>query len=817
MRGAPYASGIEMIGSRTGRAALAVLPALLAIAALIEWSQLNPDVATDAGTHQSDAERDAAASPITPWASRPASVNNMTELIIDQPHVDTCMRASGLDDARLVETFLRRASEAIHGNLSGRPFVFAHIPKNGGSTMTGLFRGAWKQAGCEEWAGQDPNVLAAARAFDAQCAVDPECAPPKEDNLPKLFGLWHDAACHFVHVRSDKPGFPVESLRLGMPIWGSPRIIGAGPLRYAVGHLMYGVCNYLPEGCIYTTVLREPVDRFLSHMWWECRPEAPEWLLARHGDACSSIAAFAQTAVAEGDTKIYQNFNNHQTRMISGDGFVGGNKISSLLTRVDLHIAIRNLIEKTPVWGHLDDMPSYMQRLSHAYGIQFPQETMSTPPRQNAAQGSFDNKSRRRLAAGPVATGRFATKPKAADIDPATYQLIERAVWLDIELYSLSSCLLTSPLFNSVFRSQPAAEQGARQQSVFDGVSEPATCDHVVEIQSSVSKGAALMMMSPTCSSGSRLKIDQRLLPNKALNSDNGLFVLRCEPDGNIVVSNCGGELQYVLGRGREEDDGRNSPSLLLRRSGVLELVWSPSSALASGNLIIATPHDEARMLCVDQLRLEDDGTLGLYTREDASLLRHVYTYGTPSTPHSNRSCSECRARKRLISSAHVIGNHQSGADQVCKTILHMHCAHSPAIAVNTVVPDTCPRSSVSSTEDEPFNAVQLATIQSHRRVITTLTKSVIHRKTGGGSGGGWHLVLEQDVEFPVGRSPIATRNEILGLLQAASDEGATLAHVGEGCSFSTSATTEAILRRKRTAPGREGKCAYAVTREGVL
>ena len=353
-----------------------------------------------------------------------------------------------------------------------------------------------------------------------------------------------------------------------------------------------------------------------------------------------------------------------------------------------------------------------------------------------------------------------------------------------------------------------AVKQMPKQRSVVEEkVFARATCDHVTDIQST---SAALMTLSPTCSSGSRLQTSQRLLAKKAIYSNNGLFFLRFQPDGSVVVYNCGGQPQYVFRRGRDGSVEKKLSSLAVRPSGVLQLIWTPSQFFHhAGNITIAAPHDGnlGSLLCVDHLRLEDDGTLGLYVNGGGNAVpptwRRVFTYGIPSNPYSNRSCSECRSGRRLVSSAHVIANKLESASalKVCRELLHAHCKHSTAAANGGKAPPgeaACASSSTTKqrTRFHSTSLIERATISSHRRVIAGLLADVV------GRGGGWHLIIEGDAGLSNGYDLAAVRSEIFGHLQSASDDGAALAHVG-GCSFFESPQKK------------NSKCVYAVTREG--
>jgi hypothetical protein len=360
-----------------------------------------------------------------------AAVHTEDIVSASRAHAASCLRGHGLEDDELVETLLKRASEAESGNLTARPFVFTHIPKNGGSTMTALLKASWAQAGCASWQAQNPDILPAVRKFNSQCvANNSQCVPTATGTA---LGLTPGAACYYLHLYSGQSGFPIEALRLALPIFGHE---GVGALRYVVGHVMYGACDFLQEGCTHSTVLREPVSRFLSHMWWECRPDSS--VRHRHGESCHSIAAFAQAVVARRDEQPYLNFHNHQTRMISGDSFFNSMndgfpchfassgcdlRKSSKLSRADLRTAITNPIERTPVWGHMEYLGDFMRRLSSVYGVEFPTHHLVNPPKYNKAGRGR----------------RLSTNPKQQDLDPETRKSVEVAVNLDLELYNLSS------------------------------------------------------------------------------------------------------------------------------------------------------------------------------------------------------------------------------------------------------------------------------------------------------------------------------------------------------------------------------------------
>ena len=142
------------------------------------------------------------------------------------------------------------------------------------------------------------------------------------------------------------------------------------------GNLPFGACRFLDPDCSYTTVLLEPVERYISHVQSECAQEPQKF---RECDL--SLSDFTHAAF-RGDISFY-GIDNYQTRMLAGDGSVDSKNApcfsSETCTRTetfkvgpsDLKAAIRNLVFNYPIWGVADDLPNFAQRLQRVYGYPF--------------------------------------------------------------------------------------------------------------------------------------------------------------------------------------------------------------------------------------------------------------------------------------------------------------------------------------------------------------------------------------------------------------------------------------------------------------
>ena len=141
------------------------------------------------------------------------------------------------------------------------------------------------------------------------------------------------------------------------------------------GNLPFGACRFLKSDCSYTTVLLEPVERYISHVQTECTG-------SQHFRECETSLAEFTHAARRGEISFY-GIDNYQTRMLAGDGSLDANSMPCFSAETcvrtemfkvgpdQIKAAIRNLVFHYPVWGVSGDIPRFAQRLRSVYGYQF--------------------------------------------------------------------------------------------------------------------------------------------------------------------------------------------------------------------------------------------------------------------------------------------------------------------------------------------------------------------------------------------------------------------------------------------------------------
>jgi hypothetical protein len=281
-----------------------------------------------------------------------------------------------------------------------QPLVFLHIPKTGGTSLALTLQRFLGELNCTR---------------DALGDDDPQ--PGNE-------------TCVWAHAFPGKDHD--ERLFLARAAVGA-----AGrnvKLDYLMGHLHFGSCILLnatlPKRapCVYTTVLRDPLARIVSHYRWLMRA-APHVLLRRCPE-CTTIDAFA-AAINNGTmiTRLY--LENTQTRVLSGDGFwasITNNRLRDVALLADsemLERAKANLASAAvPFFGLTEDMPAYVRRLRAFLGL---------PP-----------------AAGAEAAARMVVANAAPDalsaeaLSPRTRELLLESQAQDVHLYEFAKRLLAA-------------------------------------------------------------------------------------------------------------------------------------------------------------------------------------------------------------------------------------------------------------------------------------------------------------------------------------------------------------------------------------
>lgn len=141
------------------------------------------------------------------------------------------------------------------------------------------------------------------------------------------------------------------------------------------GNLPFGACRFLKSDCSYTTVLLEPVERYISHVQAECTESS-------HFRECETSLAEFTHAARRGEISFY-GMDNYQTRMLAGDGSLDADSMPCFSAETcvktemfkvgpdQIKAAIQNLVFHYPVWGVSGDIPRFAQRLRSVYGYQF--------------------------------------------------------------------------------------------------------------------------------------------------------------------------------------------------------------------------------------------------------------------------------------------------------------------------------------------------------------------------------------------------------------------------------------------------------------
>ena len=133
-------------------------------------------------------------------------------------------------------------------------------------------------------------------------------------------------------------------------------------IRCLIGHLSYGVHEYLPGPVDYVTILRNPVDRFLSKYAYL---HNNKWVADQIGveeEQIESVEAFIEL-------QIQRNAMNFQTRQISGCvDFLNPMAFAEPVTIDTLEIAKQNMREEFAVVGLQDRFNESLLLMKHAFG-----------------------------------------------------------------------------------------------------------------------------------------------------------------------------------------------------------------------------------------------------------------------------------------------------------------------------------------------------------------------------------------------------------------------------------------------------------------
>ena len=145
-------------------------------------------------------------------------------------------------------------------------------------------------------------------------------------NFPPALVLLHIPKAAGTSVRSilEKSFGYVDTLALdpaAVPDFANRPTVERRKLRFIHGHLVYGLDAFLPQGCIYITVLRRPEERLFSFFKYLLRtPENRMYPILK--SAAMSFGDFLE--YANSDMGLFVEVNNGQVRRLSGRMSGGG-------------------------------------------------------------------------------------------------------------------------------------------------------------------------------------------------------------------------------------------------------------------------------------------------------------------------------------------------------------------------------------------------------------------------------------------------------------------------------------------------------------
>jgi hypothetical protein len=126
-----------------------------------------------------------------------------------------------------------------------------------------------------------------------------------------------------------------------------------------MGHFRYGVHRYVPGPTTYLTVLREPIDRVISHYYYVRNdPTHYLWELAQHVDLREFVVACGT-----------QEPNNDQVRLLAGSK---SDSVSLAHGRELLIAAEQHLRDHFPVVGLTEDFDRSILLMKRALGWRLP-------------------------------------------------------------------------------------------------------------------------------------------------------------------------------------------------------------------------------------------------------------------------------------------------------------------------------------------------------------------------------------------------------------------------------------------------------------
>lgn len=231
------------------------------------------------------------------------------------------------------------------------PFVFMHIPKNGGTTFS----------------------------FYLQSNLDRVCKLQSISSLSQFTTetKTNKFNCSYSILFAGPEGDDRVTL-------ASQTLKGKISISALIGHVPFHYCKFLPSSCKYITLLRDPVNRFFSHFFYLKRMHKD--MLQGACTGCDDVDAFLialSTGVKEhGEHDLLVGIDNLQTRFLSGDGFwssLSGNQLCNKtmagcdiakpmkVNEAMLEKAKHNLRNHFLAFGFVEDMDAFQSELKDQF------------------------------------------------------------------------------------------------------------------------------------------------------------------------------------------------------------------------------------------------------------------------------------------------------------------------------------------------------------------------------------------------------------------------------------------------------------------
>ena len=282
------------------------------------------------------------------------------------------------------------------------PLVFLHLPKTAGSSVTALLYEMFGELGC----ARDPLA-------NRRLPLPPDGAP-----------------CVWAHAHTN-PGDDDREF-IARAAFGDTDRPGGRPVRldFLLGHLPFGYCPVLNSGllaggaqggsarggarCAYTTVLRHPIERALSHYGY-LLSLVPQVVLGPCPE-CADAEAFARELGNATGRLAPLRLDNLMTRLLAGDmlwsTLTAGKRwdVAAAADGAMLRAAMGNLAAHFPVIGFTEQLASYARELRAYLGLP-PAPPPPPPPPAAAGSGAEGGNSSSGGAAPDAAAPPPAPRP----------------------------------------------------------------------------------------------------------------------------------------------------------------------------------------------------------------------------------------------------------------------------------------------------------------------------------------------------------------------------------------------------------------------